>query len=271
MNSIRREDIVTGVRQLGVSPGDWVFFHTSMRSFGAPVAGGADAVIDAVLEAVYPGGTVAVPTHSDAGTAVFERSTAPHDGMGVVPRVFLARPEALRSCHPTHSDAAIGPDAERLLEGHERCSGAGEGCPLDKLRVHPRGKVLLIGVGLDRLTLLHLAEKLAGAPYIGPMWRETDPEEIPVRLWDGRVVRVRNLNSPGCSDQFVRADPVFERAGIVREAYVGLSRIRAMPAGPVVDIAAGLVRGDPRFFLNEPGHCDWCRRANLKLTEAMDL
>jgi len=84
--------------------------------------GGADAVIDALLDAVGSGGTVSVPTHTfrdvNARQPVFDYRTTPCC-VGRVPETFRRRPDALRSLHPTHSCAAIGPRSEELLRDHE--------------------------------------------------------------------------------------------------------------------------------------------------------
>jgi aminoglycoside 3-N-acetyltransferase len=61
MSSVGKGDIVDGLRNLGVRPGDKLLVHSSLSSFGH-VEGGAEAVIDALIEAVSPGGTVLVPT-----------------------------------------------------------------------------------------------------------------------------------------------------------------------------------------------------------------
>lgn len=63
VKSITKEDIKKGLRALGLKRGDIVGVHSSLRSFGY-VEGGADAVIDALLEVVGKEGTIAMPTHS---------------------------------------------------------------------------------------------------------------------------------------------------------------------------------------------------------------
>ena len=267
MECILKKEVADGLARLGIGNGDWVFFHTSLRSFGAALEGGADGLIDTLLDAVSPDGTIGVPTHSEISADVFDPKSADVAAdLGIVPRVFAARKQAVRSCHPTHSDAGIGPDAEVWMSGHEDCPAAGPGAPLDKLRLHPQGKVLLVGVGLDRLTLIHLGESLARAPYIGPPWREDDPSIIPVRRWDGQVVDVCHSESPGCSEVFVKAEPIFREKGLIRETCVGRARLMVLRAANTIDVVRDLVARDPLYFLNDASHCDWCRRANLQVS-----
>ena len=59
MGSVSQSEIVEGLKAGGLVAGCPVLVHSSLSSFGH-VEGGADAVIDALLEAV--GGTVLVPT-----------------------------------------------------------------------------------------------------------------------------------------------------------------------------------------------------------------
>ncbi len=60
---VTKEDIKVGLMKLGLNRGDTVGVHSSLSSFGY-VEGGADAVIDALLETVGESGNVVVSTHS---------------------------------------------------------------------------------------------------------------------------------------------------------------------------------------------------------------
>ena len=61
--SVTREIIAQALAEAGVTAGEVVLAHSSLSSFGY-VDGGADAVIDALLDAVGASGTVLVPTHT---------------------------------------------------------------------------------------------------------------------------------------------------------------------------------------------------------------
>lgn len=60
---VSKEDIEIALRKLGLKKGDIVGVHISLNSFGY-VKGGADAVIDALLDTVGREGTIVMPTHS---------------------------------------------------------------------------------------------------------------------------------------------------------------------------------------------------------------
>src|SRR5262245_5369637 len=134
-------DIVAGIRRLGVHSGDLLVAHSSLKSFGR-VEGGAGTVAKALADSVGPGGTVFVP--------VFNYDVHPFDVnlaasvVGAVTEAFRKLPQALRSLHPTHSWAAVGPRAQDVLDGHDRTDPFGEGSPLWKLW-RRNAWVLLIG------------------------------------------------------------------------------------------------------------------------------
>ena len=55
--------VVGGLQELGVKLGDALLVHTSLSSFGH-VQGGAQTIIEALIEAVGPSGTLMMPAFS---------------------------------------------------------------------------------------------------------------------------------------------------------------------------------------------------------------
>src|SRR5215213_9600529 len=91
--------------------------HSSFKSLG-PVAGGPATVAQALVDSVSPGGSVFVPTFN-YGNDPYDPVTAPsYDG--VITEFFRKFPGAVRSLHPTHPIAGIGPDAATVLRDHEK-------------------------------------------------------------------------------------------------------------------------------------------------------
>ena len=101
-----------------------VVVYSSLSALGF-VEGGAATVVDALINDVVRdrGGTLVLPTFSIAGTMaehlrgghVFDVRTTP-SGVGAITEVFRQRPGVLRSVHPTHSVAALGPRGTWLTE-----------------------------------------------------------------------------------------------------------------------------------------------------------
>ena len=149
---VTREDIVAGLREIGLQPGDLVQVHSSLSAFGY-VEGGADAVADALIETLGPDGTLMVPTFNHGSVEIFDVATSPSSN-GKITEVVRLRPEAHRSIHPTHPYAAIGPLAEWLTGEHLDIGTFDWECPLGKLTQRD-GLILLLGVGMNSNTIAH--------------------------------------------------------------------------------------------------------------------
>ncbi len=96
-----------------------------------------------------------------------ERATPSH--VGVLAEIFRTRYAERRSIHPTHSVCGVGPDAARLLAGHEQdptpCSANGPWGRLAGAGAH----ILLLGTGFETCTALHHPEEVvADRLYLRP-------------------------------------------------------------------------------------------------------
>jgi aminoglycoside 3-N-acetyltransferase len=173
-----RSALADDLAGLGVSPGDTLLVHASLRSLGH-VVGGATAVVGALLDAVGPGGTLVAPAYTPenrdpsrwtdpvvpvelwplirASIPAFEPALTPSAGVGAIAERIRTWPGAVRSAHPQTSFAAIGPLAEKLMAGHAPESPLGGRSPLARLE-GAGASALLLGVGYDRCTAFHLAE-----------------------------------------------------------------------------------------------------------------
>jgi aminoglycoside 3-N-acetyltransferase len=245
-------DIAQGLRSLGICSPDVIFVHSSLSSFGS-VEGGAEAVIKGLLAAVAPEGTVMVPTLT--GSRELGPEYPPYFDVrasacwtGLIPETFRQRPEALRSLHPTHSVAAIGPRSQEMLEGHELSpTPCGPETPYGRL-VRAGGWVVLLGVGLACVTLFHHVEEVAGLSY------HMQPEPVQATVVDdhgaSRTVRVW-LHLYGPWRGFDRLEPELREEGLLLSTHVGAAEVRAIRAKPMVEYALELVRADPRALLRE--------------------
>jgi aminoglycoside 3-N-acetyltransferase len=249
MSTVTGGDIVASLRDLGVGPGDKLLVHSSLSSFGY-VEGGAEAVIDALIEAVSPGGTVLVPTLtgdetlSPANPPVFDpASTA--CWTGTIPEVFRERSDAVRSLHPTHSVAAIGPDALRLTEDHiDSVTPCDELSPYGKLARCADAYILLVGVDHQVSTTYHHVEEVAGVDY----HMQEGPALAVIVTGAGRVTRHVLLHKYGTPRDFGVLEPLLAERGVQRETRIGEAEVRLIGVKGMVEIALRCLRANPRFL-----------------------
>lgn len=249
-----REELVAQLRTLGVEPGRVLLVHTSFRAL-RPVEGGPAGLIEALLEAVGPAGTLVTPSWSR--DELFRPDTSPAaPDLGVVAETFRKRPGVERSDHP-HAFAAYGPQAADILRDplplppHIPASPVG--------RAHDRNaQILLLGVNHDANTTLHLAECIAEVPYGIP--------KSCVVLQDGSPVRVEYVENDHCCRRFNLVDDWMRAEGLQREGVVGHGHARLVRARDVTRVALERLRHDPLVFLHPLeaacSECDRARRAD---------
>jgi aminoglycoside 3-N-acetyltransferase len=247
---VTRARIAGDLGRLGVRPGSVLLLHSSLSALGW-VCGRAQAVVEGLLDALGPEGTLVVPTHSNGNSdpagwrnppvpepwwpAIreqmpgFDPAVTPSQHMGAIAELVRTWPGARRSAHPHFSFAAVGPHAEEITAAHALGSGFGERSPV--ARVHDRdGDVLLLGVGHGSNSSLHLAEHHVPDPP-----RETSsaalmtPEGRRWVSWEDVVAD---------EGDFERLGAAFDATGATRTGPVGEGEARLMRQRELVGFAA---------------------------------
>ena len=262
MIQVTSADIQAAVRQLGLE-GKPLCLHSSLRSFGH-VEGGARTVIDGLLAEDC---TVLVPAFSSyfaiappegmrparngwdyAVNWALPKSTrrryTPSAGlidndMGAIPAAVVSNSERVRGNHSLNSFAALGPLAEDLVQNQ---SPLDVYSPLRELS-ELDGYVLLMGVGLDRMTALHLAEQNAGRTLF--------------RRWsDGPEGKPMMVEIGSCSNGFPNLDDVL--APLECQIVVGKSLWRVFPLRETLTAAERAMRDDPEITRCDDPGCERC-------------
>ncbi|MFP9190156.1 aminoglycoside N(3)-acetyltransferase [Natrialbaceae archaeon A-CW1-1] len=251
--TVRADDLVADLRSMGLERGDEVVVHASLSSIGR-VEGGGETVVDALCTAIGDDGTVVVPTFTPSVVREepFDREET-RSGTGAITEALRTRERAVRSDHPTHSVSALGPAAETLTDGHALERSLGLDSPLHRL-ARRGGRILLLGVGHERNSTLHVAEALADLPY------KTGTNEVLVHNGDD-AARTVEAAAVGCGKGFPAFEPVLEEAGLLTRGRIGGADAQAVPGKGLLEVAVPLLEERPAFALCDEPDCWWCPEA----------
>lgn len=255
-NPLTISSLAEKLRTLGLQEGQCVLLHSSLSRLGW-VVGGAVAVIEALLRVLGPGGTLMVPTHTSDNSEpshwenppvpsawwpqirthlpAFDRSLTPSRGMGRIAETLRTWPGSLRSDHPVGSFAALGPAATQLISDRLTVPTGlaqifGETSPLARL-YDLDGWVLLLGVGHDSNTSLHLAEHRACWPG------KSLHREGAAVLVDGQRRWIEYELVQLSTDDFPIIGQAFEATHGIAPGYIGQAEARLIPQRALVDFA----------------------------------
>ena len=250
---LTRGDYLSALRAVGLPTGAVAMVHSSLSRFGY-VQGGAETVIEALLEALGPAGTLAMPglSCSWVGRPPYDPATTPVR-VGAIPDAFRQRAGVLRSAHPTHSVLALGPMAERIVRDHtpDRPVFCAEGA---FGQLYELDAWVLMLCPLNANTILHMAEERAGlllTDLVGHVAHGDERREVTV------------VHAPWHAN-FGRHYEVLRERGLLREAPLGESTLCLMRARDAVDAALENLREDPTLAMGRDCECEFCHNLRAK-------
>jgi aminoglycoside 3-N-acetyltransferase len=238
---------------LGLPPGRDLLINCAMGRIGQ-IEGGARTLLRAIRDAVGPSTTVVVPTqtaHNSLTSRDYRAATAgmtpaqraryedsmpgfdpagtPSYRMGALAEQVRRHPDALRSSHPQTSFAALGPAAADFVRVHALDCHLGDESPLGKL-YQADAVSLLLGVEMDKCTVLHLAEYRAEPPRPIKSYSCFQNEQ--------GIRRLVRFNAPDLDDSdFATLGADLLRQPWVSRGPVGRAQAIVVPVVPAVDRA----------------------------------
>ena len=261
MPVINKETLFRDLRALGLGPGDWVAVHSSLKAIGW-VEGGPAAVIEALVEAVGPGGTVMMPLFNIADGTPIDLAVRP-TYLGLLPETFRKYPGVVRSPNPTHSVGIHGARAAEIAESHRHSTFIGRGSPYHQLALNG-GWVLHLGTNYNSSSIIHLAEALVGVPYLDvpyPGWEST----LTARAADGSPIQAAPKEIPGDSVKFYLVQEEMDRRGLLRKGKIGNAQSVLARGADMLDVTIEMLRADPGCLLCDDPACRVCPAARKTL------
>jgi len=240
------------LRNIGITNSMILIVHSSLSSIGW-VCGGPVAVLYALEETIGNDGTLIMPTHSSdlsepsewrdppvpeawwqiirVSMPAYDKDLTPTRGMGTISETFRKQPGVKRSAHPCNSFAAWGKYKEIFTDFNKLDFSMDMNSPLGKVYEYD-GYVLLLGVGHDKNTSLHLAEYITdyktklNVACFSPVMIEKE------RKW----IKYIDINLNG--DDFISIGNAFEAQGKCKIGRIGAARSVLFRQRDLVDFAS---------------------------------
>ena len=250
--NVTRNDITSGLTELGIRKGSLLMVHSSLSAIGV-VEDGAETIVDCLLEAIGPNGTLVVPTFTYPADYPDSRDpnwifdpVKTHSGMGAITNATRNRIDAKRSIHLWHSVAAIGPLAKQVTTAGKSSAWDTES-PMAWI-FRNDGWILLLGVPYQNLTAIHVWEVEFGVDY-----REAFDVERRLRKPNGNLVplfsRVHDRKDTHPGSDFNRFGERMEADGNVHIGNVGNAIARLFLANDAHELAKLMYAEDNNAFL----------------------
>ena len=246
-----KEMLFRQLSEMKIDPKGTLLIHSSMKAIGQ-VEGGADTVIDALMEYMKDG-LLVLPTHTWAqiheNNNVFNVKTEP-SCVGLLTNVFRMRKGVVRSLHPTHSVAAYGKDAEEYIKGEENShSPCARGGCWEKLLLR-KAQILFLGCPLTKNTFLHGVEEWNDIPNR----LSKNPQEFISVDEEGNTYNTyqhrHHCEPPATevSQYYGKMEPAFVKGGAIHYGVFGDAKCVVGDAVKMCEITSVYLKKDEHLF-----------------------
>ena len=243
---ISKPKLIQQLQELGLKAGMDVLVHSSLRRVGK-VEGGADTIIDSLLEILGPQGTLLMSTVSgnvNPTQPVFHVTQTPAT-VGTLPNIFRLRPGAVRSLHPVHSVVAMGPKAESYTAGHLQANTPwSPDSPYGKL-MRQNGHILFLGTNFTCNTCIHALEIEARVPGLHTPTTTT----LHICDYQNQWHKIEHHWHSPKKDYYVDMENVVAAAGGLRYGIVGTGMSRLTDAAILRQTVLPILQKTPELVI----------------------
>ena len=252
--SVSKQDIIDGLRRVGLKRGANVIVHSSLSAFGK-VDGGADSVVDAMIEIVDKNvGTIIMPcfTYDWQPGQRFDWTQAQSTWTGKIPQTFGERPGVKRGKHPLYNVAVLGPLADWVISVNDLLPLS---WGIDKFyyQIKDRnGSVLLLGVDHNSNSTIHVCQELADVPHIAnkkPMSKLTLDELMRKPPKEQEDIIELHMSSMETIRDFNKIEPILLAHKVQKITSIGKATVRYMYSKDVIEIGTEALKKNPRLLV----------------------
>ncbi len=272
MTKVTRNQIISDLQSAGIPSGDVLLVHSSLKSIGQ-VDGGAWSVIEALVEVTNPNCTLVMPTFSYSFLRDGDHIENPPyhplrtpSQVGLITEFFRFYPGTIRSKHPTHSVAALGPAAEQIIAGHRptdspfsRNSPFGRLCEYDT-------EIMFLGCGVGTNSTLHAVEDWLDLPYM------LDCRARAILVDEHNNMRtVEFSKEPRGHRSFYIPDSDFRKRLLAKDVFrmvkVGQATVYLAKMKKMIRSVLEILEDEPSAMLCSESTCEFCRTGRERIEE----
>jgi aminoglycoside 3-N-acetyltransferase len=240
MHTYTKEELLHQLAAMGAPRDSVVLMHSSLRAIG-PVEGGAQALLDALIEYFTGhGGLFCVPTHTwhNLKKDITMDMCSDESCLGAFAGIAIRDPRGIRSENPCHSMVVFGDreKAQAFVEGElDVPSPTAPSSCYGKLFAMG-GQILLVGVAHNRNTCLHTVDEMLELP--NRMADSLIP--VAVKKPDGQIIRrqLRLFHTDYTSDisyRFVKYETAFRYHRCITDGFLGNAPTQLCDAQKMLD------------------------------------
>lgn len=253
---ITKDVLICDLQSAGITKGALLHLKVSLKSIGQ-VQGGADTLLDAILEVVGAEGTLVVDSFitsyplplSTEHAKIISTEKSPSYA-GVFANAMIKHPLSVRSQHPIQRFTAIGARAHELMDTHTPESGGYD--VMEKL-AELGALNLSIGEKTVGVGTTHVAIERMGHE------KKSSNMGLNYLAADGTTKLFKVNWSGGCSRGFVKFIPLYEKNGFLKRVKIGKAQSIVTNMKGTLAVEEEKLKEDSSFFFCDDPTCKDCR------------